>query len=198
MKQFGDVLPFLQQNQDIGPSLQQKLLDILINPDSLSLLKTEMAVVADVGEHYVKFTYKLEGDGLLALVCYEEVLKLQSVIQVGHYPNTSAIARELAGGNPHIVQQWVSYALSCVQKAFSYFETKFGDDSQSPLNAFKAFGYFSPSKIKSMNPSAADITSLSVIPFLNIPDTIAGLMTELPTYLAKTDAVDPQMDVLER
>ena len=156
-----------------------------------------MAVVADVGEHFVKYTYKLQGDGLLALVCYKEVLKLSSVIQVGHYPNTSAIARELAGGDPHIVQQWVSYALSCVHKAFSYFETKFEDDSQSPLNAFKAFRYFSPSKIKSMNPSVADITSLSVVPFLNSPDTIAELMTELPTYLAKADAVDPQMDVLE-
>ena len=51
--------------------------------------------------------------------------------------------------------------------------------------------------MKSMNPSAADITSLSVVPFLNNPDTIAGLTTELPTYLAKADAVDPQMDVLE-
>ena len=81
-------------------------------------------------------------------MCYEEVLKLQSVIQVGHYPDTSAIARELAGGDPHIVQQWVSYALSCVHTGFSYFETKFGDDSQSPLNASKAFRYFSPSKIK--------------------------------------------------
>ena len=48
-----------------------------------------------------------------------------------------------------------------------------------------------------MNPSAADITSLSVVRFFNNPDTIAGLMTELPTYLAKADAVDPQMDVLE-
>ena len=99
MKQIGDVLPFLQQNQDIGPSLRQKLLDTSINPNSVSLLKIEMAIVADVGEHFVKSTYKLEGDGLLALVCYEEVLKLQSVIQVEHYPNTSAIARELAGGN---------------------------------------------------------------------------------------------------
>ena len=81
MNQFGDVLPFLQQNQDIGPSLQQKLLDTLINPNSLSLLKIVMAIVADVGEHFVKSTYELEGDGLLALVCYEEVLKLPSVIQ---------------------------------------------------------------------------------------------------------------------
>ena len=135
----------LQQNQDIGPSLRQKLLDTNINPNSVSLLKIEMVIVADVGENFVKSTYKLEGDGLLALVCYEEVLKLSSVIQVGHYPNTSAIARELAGGDPHIVQQCVSYALSCVHKAFSYFETKFEDDSQSPLNAFKAFRYLSPS-----------------------------------------------------
>ena len=67
--------------------------------------------------------------------------------------------------------------------------------SHHVLNAFKAFRYFSPSKIKSMNPSAADITSLSVVPFLNILDTIAGLMTELPTYLAKADAVNPQMDI---
>ena len=76
-------------------------------------------------------------------------------------------------------------------KLLAISETKFGGDSQSPLNAFKAFRYFSPSKIKSMNPSAADITSLSVVPFLNIPETIAGLMTELPTYLAKADVVNP-------
>ena len=29
MTQFGDVVPFLDRNQDIGPSLRQKLLDIL-------------------------------------------------------------------------------------------------------------------------------------------------------------------------
>ena len=48
-----------------------------------------------------------------------------------------------------------------------------------------------------MNPSAADITSLSVVSFLNNPDIFAGLITELPTYLAKADTVDPQTDVLE-
>ena len=44
---------------------------------------------------------------------------------------------------------------------------------------------------------SADITSLSVVSFLNNPDTIAGLTTELPTYLAKANTVDPQMDVSE-
>ena len=197
MKLFGDVLLFLQQNENIGPSLRPKLLDILSNPTSLALLKIEMAIVNDVWEHFVKSTYRLEGDGPLALVCYEDILKLRSVIQVGHYPNVYAVAHDLAGSNLHSKQQFVSYALSCVQKAFTYFASKFGDDSQSPLNAFKAFRYFSPSTINSMKPSATDISSLSVVPFLNDPGTINGLTTELPMYLAKADAVDPQMDVLE-
>ena len=66
-----------------------------------------------------------------------------------------------------------------VQKAFTYFNSKFGDGSQPPLNAFKASRYFLPSKIKRKNPLAIDIDSLSVIPFLNNPATIASLKTEL-------------------
>ena len=120
--------PFCNKTKILDHHCNKNCLILASKPNSLSLLKIEMAIVADVGEHFVKYTYKLEGDGL-AIVCYKEVLKLQSVIQVGHYPDTSAIARELAGGNTHIVQQWVSYALSCVHKAFSYLETKFGDDS---------------------------------------------------------------------
>ena len=48
-----------------------------------------------------------------------------------------------------------------------------------------------------MNSSLTDIDSLSVIPFLNNPDTIASLKTELPIYLAKSDAVDPNVNILE-
>ena len=59
MEQFGDVLPFLSRNQDIGPSLQPKLLDVLSNTNSLSLLKIEMAIVNDVDEHFIKSTYNL-------------------------------------------------------------------------------------------------------------------------------------------
>ncbi len=113
-------------------------------------------------------------------MCYEEILKLQYIIQVGHYPNVYAVACELAGNNPQSVQQLVLYALSCVQKALTYFASKFGDDSQSPLNAFKAFRYISPSKIKSMNPSATDIASLCVVPFLNDP----GMINELTTNVS--------------
>ena len=197
MTQFGDIAPFLTENQDIGPSLRPKLLSIVNDPQSLAFLKMELAITIDIGEHFVKAIYNLEGDGPLALKYYEEILKLRSAIQVAHYPNVSAVAHTIAGGNPIAEQQWISYALSCVQNGISYFNSKFGNDSQAPLNAFKAARYFSPSQVKSMNPSAPDIDCLTAIPFLNDPATITSLKQELPTYLARADAVNPSINVLE-
>ena len=54
MTQFGDIAIFLAENEDVGPSLRPKLLEIL---QSLAHLKTELAVVIDIGEHFVKSTY---------------------------------------------------------------------------------------------------------------------------------------------
>ena len=56
--------------------------------------------------------------------------------------------------------------MSCVKAGLKYFENKFGDDSTSPLNVFKAARLFSPSKISSMHLSAADVDSLNCIPAL--------------------------------
>ena len=126
----------------------------------------------------------------MALSCYEEILKLRSALQVSHYPNVCAIACNLSGGSPLVEQQWISYALSCVQNGIPYFNSKFSNDSVAPLNAFKAARYFSPSKIKSMNPFAPDIDCMSAIPFLNDPAILTSLKGELPLYIARADSVD--------
>ena len=65
--QFGDVKPFLEENEDLGPATQQKLLGILTDPQKYALLKIELAAVVDCGEPFVKATYALEGDGAVAL-----------------------------------------------------------------------------------------------------------------------------------
>ena len=105
---------------------------------SLANLKLELAAVIDVGEHFVKSTYTLEWDGPLVLICYEEVKKLRAVIQTAHYPNVNAIAANLVPANPVIQQQMTFHALSYVKDGLEYFQQNFGDDSKSPLNAFKA------------------------------------------------------------
>ena len=88
--QFGDIEPFLTRNQDLGPTLRPKLLQMITDVNTLPYLQMELAAVVDVGEHFVKATYNLEGDGALVLRCYEEIIKIRAALQVAHYPNMSA------------------------------------------------------------------------------------------------------------
>lgn len=61
---FGDVKPFLEENDDIGPS---KMLDVLQNPQKAALLQIELAITIDAGLPFVQATYYLEGDGPLVV-----------------------------------------------------------------------------------------------------------------------------------
>ena len=58
MLYFGDIAPFLQEN-DLSPAGRGKILGILADPQKKILLQVELAVVVDIGEHFVKATYSL-------------------------------------------------------------------------------------------------------------------------------------------
>ena len=53
--------------------------------------------------------------------CYEEIIKLRSVIQESHYPNIEAVSHVLAKGDTLAQQQCTSYALNCLKDALFYF-----------------------------------------------------------------------------
>ena len=178
MVQFGDLEPFLSAHPEIGPSLRSKLLDILHDPNQLGQLKMEVAAVVDVGEHFVKTTYRLEG------------AKLRAVLSLTSFPNIQAIAESLAPGNLLGQQQLTTYAFSCVKPGVDYFMEKFGDDSKTPLSQFKAMRYFSPSRIFELQPSLSDIEGSCSIPFFNEP-LIVKLKAELPKYIARSTDVNP-------
>ena len=61
---------------------------------------------------------------------------------------------------------------------------------------FQAVRFFSPSKVKDIQPVASDIDSLCVVPFLKDPTTIANQKNELPSYLAKAADVSPSIELL--
>ena len=75
MVQFGDVARFVEEAKDtkVCPQLLPQLQAILSNPQRLMNLKLELAATIDVGEHFVKATYLLEGDGPLIFACYEKL-----------------------------------------------------------------------------------------------------------------------------
>ncbi len=123
--------------------------------------------------------------------CYEEIVKVRSVISSAYHPNTTAVAQSLAPGITLAQQQYVAYAMSCVQPGIDYFQLKFGDDTKPPLSQFKAMRYLSPTRIQELQPIASDIDSLSAIPFFNDTGVITGLKEELPAYLARANGVNP-------
>ena len=68
-----------------------------------------------------------------------------------------------------------------------YFQGKFGSDGIHPVSTFKLAQLFSPKVVSELQPSAANIDELFVIPFLS--DQIENLKEEFPAYLARASAV---------
>ena len=166
LQQFGDIEPFLKDHDDVSPATCTKLMQILSNPQQVSFLKLELAAVIDIGSYFVKATYNLEGVGILAVTCYEEVLKIRAAIASRYYPNVQAVARALFPSNAAHQQVMVQYATTCVQPGIQYFEDRYGNDSTFPVNVFKATRLLNPSKVHELQPVADDIDMLSAIPFL--------------------------------
>lgn len=63
MVQFGDVEIFLVRYPDVAPSTNAKLRALLQDRLKKVHLQLELSSIIDWGEHFVKSTYVLEGDG---------------------------------------------------------------------------------------------------------------------------------------
>ena len=66
-------------------------------------------------EPFVKAMYKLEGDGALSLVAYQELSMLYASLFNQHYPNVVAVVKAEAKGNVTHEQQLINYS-----KAFPF------------------------------------------------------------------------------
>lgn len=192
---FGDVPDFLRT--DVTTSGAKAMLQIIDDPPKARKLQMELSMTIDAMEPFARVTYLLEGDGPLALQAYEHVTTLFRAISTSHYPNANAMAKKLSNGDTRHEQQLLAYAESCVTSAYAYFRRKFENDLHPVLEAFKAARFFSPHKVTELQPSATDINSLSVIPFLNYPEKLNDLKSELPTYLAAAEDISPQVDPVQ-
>ena len=184
---FGDVEKLLK---NVFPwATSTKFLQVLDDQVKTRKLKIEIAITVDAMEPFVKATYKLEGDGALSLVAYQQLSMLYASVSTQHHPNVVAVAKAEAKGNARHKQQLIAYSKACVQSAYNYFHLKFNNDLKPVLDAFEAARLFSPFKFHELKPSAADIGCLKAFPFLNSQPTIDGLKSEMPTYMAASEDV---------
>ena len=111
---FGDVEPFLRENDKVSPANRRSLLEIFNDPRSCQDLRFELAALVDAGVHFVNATYYLEGDGPLIFTFYERLSAVTQAVAVGNYLNTTAVAREIAGGNAVLCNQLMAQAKACI------------------------------------------------------------------------------------
>ena len=190
MVQFGDVERCMEEAKDakVCPQILLQLQEILSNPQQHMLLKLDLAATIDVGKHFVKTTYFLEGDGPLIFSRYEKLSAVDQGCQAPHYPNVHAIAtaitREDPGQNVAALERRVK---ACVEPAITWFQRKFNVDLYDLLMAFKATRLFCPVSVQWLRPTDASVESLRAFPFLDSDEIINGLKAELPDYLAAAD-----------
>ena len=85
---------------------------------------------------------------------------------------------------------------ACVQPAYNYFYLKFNNDLKLALDDFRAARLFSPFKFHKLKPSATDIDCLKAFPFLSSQETIDGLKMEIPMYMAASEDVSTEIDLI--
>ena len=147
----------------------------------------ELAVTVDAGMRFVQATYKLEGDGPLALTCYETISVLNAVARQAYYPNLQAVTSEISSGNSLIEIDLVQHAKSFVQPGLNYYFQKLSASMKEPIAPFKAAQLFYPCKLSEISSRAALIDSLVIFQFL-IP-SITALKGEFPLYLTAAEDI---------
>ena len=153
-----------------------------------------MAAAVDWGEPFVKACYSLEGDGFLALDCYDQIVLS---VSTEHIPNVRSIAEKLSG-QPVMNSQHeglVSYARNCVKPGLDYFTNQLKTNFSNSLEVFKTCRLFSPQKVRSMEALTLD-QSLKFLPFLN-ETSVNSLKEELPCYLAHVADISEHVKPLE-
>ena len=197
MEMYGDVLPFLEENEDVGQATRKKMLDILHDTQKQGLLQIELAATVDGGLPLVQATYRLEGDGPLALTCFEEVDKVFKAIQVAHFPNLNRVVDRLSGGQAAAKQQLLAYGISCVKPAFDYFISKFRHELKPTMDAFKAAQLFLPRKVNDLCPDSSSVDNLKAIPIFQDTNVLDNLKAELPCYLSSAIDLGNDVDPLD-
>ena len=121
MVQYGDVELFLTRHCDVAPTTNAKLQGFFQDRLKNVLLQLELALIIDWGEHFVKATYILEGDGPL---CYEIIDMIYAAIASAHCANVEAVAKKLTLETRLRESQMLQYAQNAIQPGLDYFKSQ--------------------------------------------------------------------------
>ena len=198
LEYFGDVEPFLRENDQLVPATRVHLLEIFNSPADSKDLELELAASVDGGNHFVSATYYLEGDGPLIFSCYQKLATVSNSVALANYPNVEGVARRQANGNVPVFNQLVARAKACINPGLLFFQQKFSQEFYDIVRAFRSARLFCPVQVQQLHPTVASVEELRKFSFLDDDGIIQGLVVELPQYMAIADgtALDTEEEKL--
>ena len=190
--------PFLSKDDLESNNTRKKLLTLLKDPQKAILPQLELAAVVDWGVHFVKATYALEGDDVLAVDCFKIVETVRAAIRTAHIPNIKACVGRLctAASYAEVEKKLINYANGCIEPGIQYFETTLSSNLSGTYALCKEARLFSPHKVKMIQPDAMDVDNLNVFPFLS-SKAVLDKLKELPVYIVKSAECDSSVTCLE-
>ena len=196
MLPFAEIHPFLQARlqEAANKATLRQLDEMLANAQTKLLLEMELAAVVNAGKPMVESTYILEGDGMLAWQCYEQLLIIQNSIHGANLPNLMALSREVSGENVAVAQQYHQYGIAAIRTGWENFTNTVMGVMGPQVEMFKAARLFSPRHITQLRPVASDVDVLTSITCLNDAAMIVNTKNELPRYLARADGIADGVD----
>ena len=168
---------------------------LLLDPVQKRHLQLELAAVIDIGQHFVRATYDLEGDGPLIFSTFRKPQEVLTACSLQHYPNISTVAKQLVEEDPELdLQELKQWAKNRIRPGVLWFMQQFNVKHRAVVDMFKYAQYFSPIQVQALKPDATDIEHLRQLPFLNDNNMIIHLQQELPAYLAAVSDVEKLTD----
>ena len=189
MEFFGDVEPFLRENDNLSPVCRASLLEIFDDPATARDLDIELAAMIDAGKHFVQATCYLEGDSPLVFTCCERLSALAHAIAIDSYPNTRPkLANMQVEISMALYNQLVAQAKACIniQASASTNRNSVCNSRILIVRAFKAARLCCQIQVQALRPTAVSVQELKQSSLITDAEVVQ-LVEELPNYLAIAD-----------
>ena len=111
-------------------------------------------------------------------------------VTVDAYPNLEGVARQQANGNLPLYNQLMTRTKACITPRLHFCQRKFSQAFHDLVRACKSARLCCPVQVQQFCPNAASVEELRNFSFLDVDAPIAGLVNELPHYLAVADGAD--------
>jgi hAT family C-terminal dimerisation region len=216
LRDFKKVLSFLKNAisegglTDDGARIR-RLIQLINDRESCARLHLELSVVVAVAKPLVEATYLLEGNGPLALIAYDQVIRVKSYFELhkdrATWPGISAaladytaemaaIEGDDANENNirHLTVLFVQQIMAPVEE---YFLSRIFDHLGGDVAIYKVLRNANPIAVRrsppTVNEFAADVESLDHF----LPDDIAKMIRELPKYINTAQNWAPPADIAD-